>query len=175
MPEHPGQVPVAPGLPGALAARLHALRPVLEVQGVLQHRVEPGRAPAWRIRYRVEEPGTDGRRHRSLQLGTDQVVAEATWRLVTDWREQRAAAAAAQAAAQAATCAQRRQAAAEHRFLRQCAVLTVRGGRDLQRKAARDFDQAVAAGPRAAWMFSLTLPYRYQARPRGRPKKAAFW
>lgn len=78
-----------PVLPPELLARLVDLRPVLEVQGIVQLHGGRDRREAFRLRFRIEDPERGCRVHRSLPLGDD-ATAHAVQRLLEGWRQEKA-------------------------------------------------------------------------------------
>lgn len=77
-------------IPTPLHEKIIQLRPILERQGTLQRRVERARRPSFRIRYRDHDFDTGSERfQKSLNLGADEDVVEAVWRLVETWRAER--------------------------------------------------------------------------------------
>ncbi|MBI3832491.1 MAG: hypothetical protein HY291_23405 [Planctomycetes bacterium] len=158
-------------LPPALRAKLEALRPSLEVQGVLQQRVEPDRSAAWRIRYRNRDDVAGVRRHRSLPLGQDEGVARAAWALVEGWRKDRRRFEEEQDAKLEAERRHRKTMKA----CRRMAVLVGGGGYGRQRRNAKEFDAATTGTPLDAMRWLITSPFMRPNRRPGRPKKARLW
>lgn len=74
----------SPRIPPPLLEKLNDLRPLLEVQGVVQRR-EKG----WRLRYRNHESAGGGRFHKSINLGSDSGTAMAVASLLEEWRFRR--------------------------------------------------------------------------------------
>lgn len=73
-------------LPAALGTRLLHIRPVLEHEGCVQERVLGGMR-VYRLRYHEHDPAQQCRRHRSIGLGPDVVIAQCVRDLIALWRE----------------------------------------------------------------------------------------
>lgn len=73
-------------IPGDLMATLIALKPVLEVNGVVQCRSSPGRQPHFRLRYRAFDSDRGYVIHRSLSLRSATFLASAVENLIQTWK-----------------------------------------------------------------------------------------
>ena len=147
-------------IPDRILRKLYELRPVLELQGVVQQR-EVG----FRIRYRTEsEHGY--RMHRSLALGRDAAFVEAVRRLISGWREEHAAKVAAQ---EETTAAAEREIQARRN--QQRLLMSLEGGGHERNRQLRQFFTRLETDPREALRFALTgeLPARRKV---GRPRKS---
>jgi hypothetical protein len=162
-------------LPPPLAERLLELRHVLERQGVVQLRPAKGRRAAWRIRYRHEAEGDGHRRHASLPLGSDEMLANAVLQVLEKWRQEYREKQETEAQKRVAELQHARLALQMHRVRRRMIQAAVPGGRVLRQRIGRDYDRAAAAGPLDGALYAWNVPYAYPSRPPGRPRKARLW
>lgn len=83
MSDEPRTHDLADSIPEELREKLHALRPLLEEQGVVQRH-----GNGWRLRYRNHDAKAMAGVHRSLNLGDDDGVAIAVMALIEAWRKE---------------------------------------------------------------------------------------
>jgi len=155
-------------IPAALRAQLDALRPMLELQGVVQLHRTLDRQAAYRLRYRQAGPA-GAVLHRSLPLGRDVTVAGAVHNLISVWRAERQA-----KETECELQADRVKLDAKKTELACRIAQCVAGGGRRRRRQIREWVNTTMESPTDMMSFSLTgaLP---EPRTTGRPRKARLW
>jgi len=149
-------------VPVDLLVQFHQLLPVLERNGTVVEDRDRG-AGAYRLRYHVRE--ADGRRRRQRSIAIrDKAVAHVIGVLVVILQSERRR-------------EERRAKQAERDRLKRLKAMRAEairlggGGRRRRRRIAKEYDEAIAQGPMAVWLYELNAPYLKPERPPGRPRK----
>lgn len=150
-------------IPEPLRAALHALRPALETQGVVQFHYG-----SYRLRYRFHDEDAGFVKHKSLPLGGADVAA-AVELLLDLWRQELHAAQVQRAHAEQAEHRKARQ----NKSLRRLAQTLAGGGARRRQRIGKWFDDA---RNNPAEMLAFTLTGKFPEPPRaGRPARARLW
>lgn len=126
-----------------MMAKLMALKPVLERNGIVQRHAGPGRRPGFRLRYRVFDPELNRVVHKSVTVRPAELEAAAIAGLLAGWQAEYRQKTEKERAATAAQMA----AAKDRKRLRR-AVLRAAGGTWRHKQhVAKEFDEAMAKNP----------------------------